>query len=81
MALEMIRREGESSQVCSQYQVHPTQARRWKAQALDGIESLFSTKQDSELKEKNELIEELYKQVGQLKVEHDWLKKIGQTVN
>ena len=39
------------------------------------MEIIFSGKPNSALKEKNELIEELYKQVGQLKVELDWLKK------
>jgi len=78
VALELLRREGELTSVCAQYQIHPTQARRWKRQALEGLELLFSAKRDNELKQKNELIEELYKQIGQLKVEHDWLKKISQ---
>ena len=78
VALELLKREGELSQVCAQYQIHPTQARRWKRQALEGLELLFSAKLDDELKAKNQLIEELYKQIGQLKVEHDWLKKISQ---
>jgi len=81
VALELIRREGEASQVCSQYQIHPTQARRWKAMAMAGLESLFSAQRDDELKQKSQLIDELYKQIGQLKVEHDWLKKISQTVS
>ena len=81
VALELIRREDEASQVCVQYQIHPTQARRWKHQALAGLELLFSTKRDDELEQKNQLIEELYKQIGQLKVEHDWLKKISQAIS
>ena len=40
-----------------------------------GIENLFTEKRDEELQEKNKMIEELYKQIGQLKVETDWLKK------
>jgi transposase len=78
VALELLRREGELTQVCAQYQIHPTQARRWRRQAMEGLELLFSAKRDDELKQRNELIEELYKQIGQLKVEHDWLKKISQ---
>ena len=47
----------------------------WKERALAGLESLFSVAPDLEAKRKDELIEELYKQIGQLKVELDWLKK------
>ena len=63
------------SEICSKYEIHPTQAGRWKEQALQGLERLFTDKRTDELLEKNETIEELYKQIGQLKVESDWLKK------
>lgn len=75
LALEMIKGMEPVSAICSRYGIHPSQAHKWKVQAIEGLESIFSGKPDSSLKEKNELIDELYKQVGQLKVELDWLKK------
>ena len=75
LALEMVKGTETVAQICSRYGVHPSQAHKWKAQALEGLEVIFSGKPDSAIKEKNELIEELYKQIGQLKVELDWLKK------
>lgn len=80
VALELLREREDLTQICSKYQIHPTQARRWKEQALAGLELLFSHKKNDELKQKNELVDELYKQIGQLKVESDWLKKISQRV-
>ena len=61
--------------ICSKYGIHPTQARRWKDEVGTGIEVMFGKGNRKELEEKDELIEQLYKQVGQLTVERDWLKK------
>lgn len=75
VALDLIKEIETIPAICSRYSIHPTQARRWKSQALEGLPVIFEDKIKPELKEKDELIEELYKQVGQLKVECDWLKK------
>mgnify|MGYP001565344198 CR=1 FL=1 len=75
LALEMIKGVEPISAICSKYGIHPSQAHKWKSQAVEGLEAVFSDKPNHALKEKNELIEELYKQIGQLKVELDWLKK------
>ncbi len=61
--------------ICSKYSIHPSQAHQWKNQAVEGLQVIFTDKIKPEFKEKEELIEELYKQIGQLKVELDWLKK------
>ena len=75
VALEMIKDTDTVANICSKYFIHPSQAHKWKKQAVEGLQLIFTDKPKTELKEKNELIEELYKQVGQLKVELDWLKK------
>ena len=76
VALDMIKEIDTVSTISSKYSIHPTQASEWKKQAIDGITNQFmSSNKTNELKEKDELIDELYKQVGQLKVELDWLKK------
>ncbi len=75
LALEMIKGAETVAQICSRYGVHPSQAHKWKAQAVEGLEVIFADKPNSILKEKNELIEELYRQIGQLNFELDWLKK------
>jgi len=82
VVLELIKGVETISAICSKYSIHSTQARRWKEQAFSGMEANFCQKgKNFELKEKDNLIEELYKQVGQLKVELDWLKKKFETAD
>jgi len=75
VALEAIKGEKTSAELASEYEVHPQQIRRWKRVATDGIIELFTDNRQKRDKEKDILIEELYKQIGQLKVDLDWLKK------
>ncbi|GHO87552.1 hypothetical protein KSZ_55580 [Dictyobacter formicarum] len=42
---------------------------------LDGLPSLFSSRSPGQEKGEEELTAALYQQIGQLKVELDWLKK------
>jgi len=71
----MIRTSQTIAQICFKYAIHPTQARHWKDQAVAGLTVIFSDGIKNELTAKNELIRELYQQIGQLKVEGDFLKK------
>lgn len=73
--LELLKEEKTSGQIASQFGVHPTQVRFWKKQALTGLEEVFAHGYKGELARKDELIEQLYQQIGQLKVESDFLKK------
>jgi len=75
VALELIKETDTVSAICSKFQVHPTQAGKWKQQAVKGMELLFSERASDELERKDETIDELYRQIGQLKVELDWVKK------
>jgi transposase len=77
VVLELFKKEETISQICSKFSIHPTQARRWKELADGAIENCFSGHKSISniLKQKDQLIDELYRQVGQLKVELDWVKK------
>lgn len=75
VALELIIAAEPLSSICSKYKIHPTEARRWKEQLIKALPVIFDKKVGSESSEKEQLIDELYKQIGQLKVELDWLKK------
>ena len=75
VALEVIKEIESITQVCSRYSIHPTQAKQWKQQLLANVENIYSGKPSQTIKAKDEMIDELYKQIGQLKVELDWLKK------
>jgi transposase-like protein len=74
VALEALRGNMTMNEISSKFQVHSTQITRWKALAKDGLLNAFKSAAKKELPD-NELVEELYKQIGQLKVELEWLKK------
>lgn len=75
VVLEVLKEIKTISEIGSQYQVHPTQIKKWKETAIQGLKETFTDKNGRVLKEKEDLIDRLYKEVGQLKVELDWLKK------
>jgi transposase-like protein len=75
VALEVIKEQDSMSAICSRYNIHPTQASRWKSKAIESMTIGFNNRSAVKQKQQDELIEELYKQIGQLKVELDWLKK------
>ena len=75
VALEAIKEEKTSAELSSQYQVHPGQIRTWKAILKQGAADLFNGNRKKAEDNKEQLIQELYRQIGQLTVELDWLKK------
>ena len=75
VALEAVKKEKSVAQLSSEYGVHPNLITKWRKQLLEQLPSVFSNKRQKEEKDSEELQAELYKQIGQLKVEVDWLKK------
>jgi transposase len=75
VALEAVRGEKTISELVSQYEVHATMINNWKRQLLEEASSLFE--KGSIANKANESqqaqIDELYRQIGQLKVERDFL--------
>jgi len=75
VALEAIKEQKTIAELSSIYGVHSTQITKWKKKALDFISQIFSDKLQQQQKSDDELIQELYRQIGKLQVERDWLKK------
>ena len=75
VALEALKEEKTTSQLSSEYGVHPNQIQQWKKHLLLELPGIFSRNSNRSKDEKEGLTDELYKQIGQLKVELDWLKK------
>ena len=73
--LKAIKEQKTSAELASLYQVHPGQIRNWKAVVQKGLLDLFSNRRKGKEQDKEELIAELYRQIGQQKVDLDWLKK------
>lgn len=83
IAIEVIREQDTIAELASKYEVHRSLLTRWKKEALEGLPTLFSTarKDRNKSKDTQNLIEDLYKQIGQLTVENDWLKKKVERIN
>ena len=76
VALEAIKGEKTMAELSSQYGVHSNMISRWKQEALEKLPALFDTKANRrDEADKEEKIDKLYKTVGELKMENDWLKK------
>jgi len=75
VALSAIKAELTMAEMSSKYEIHRSLINNWRKQASDGIINIFKEKLDKEKEDKEKLIDELYKQIGQLKVENEWLKK------
>ena len=75
VALEAVKGDKTIAQLSSEYGVHANQIRQWKKQLLEELPRLFSDRRSKREKDDEALQEELYRQIGQLKVELDWLKK------
>ncbi len=63
------------NEIASQYSVHPNQVMTWKKQALEAIPDSFAVRRTRDAQASEDLKAQLYQQIGQLKVELDWLKK------
>ena len=75
VALAAIKGQRTMNEIAGEYGVHPGQIAQWKRQVLEELPGLFSSKRSRETKAEEELKASLYQQIGQLKVELDWLKK------
>jgi transposase-like protein len=75
VAMEAIKGEATLAELASRYQVHPNQITQWRKQALEGLPLLFADKRKNGRQEKESSEDELYRQIGKLKVELEWLKK------
>ncbi len=81
VALEAVKGEKTVSQLSSEYGIHPNQIGQWKKHLLEELPVLFSDKRKRAEKDRDELESELYRQIGQLKVELEWFKKKSNTLS
>ncbi len=78
IVLELLKEEATLSQIASQHGVHPNLLRKWKAQAVEGLPTLFSDdEQDKRVleQEHQRQLDELYGEIGRLTTQVAWLKK------
>ncbi len=75
VALESIRGDLTLNEISKKYGVHGTQINRWKHQALEGMKTVFNGKHEKVEVATQRLTDDLYRQIGQLTCEVEFLKK------
>jgi putative transposase len=75
VALAAIRGDRTVNEIARMYGVHPTMITKWKKQAMSELPQVFSNRRSAAVRAQEDLTGSLYQQIGQLKVELDWLKK------
>ena len=78
VVLEALKGVKTMAQISSEFGIHAQQITDWKRQVLDGIPGIFdspTSKPTLNIEQREQIENPLFQQIGQLKVENDWLKK------
>jgi transposase-like protein len=73
--LEVLRGEKTLAEIAMEFGIHPNQIVTWKKQVLAILPEVLSRKVNTSAKQQEELQNELFKQIGELKVQNEFLKK------
>src|SRR5262245_33393784 len=75
VALAALKEDKTLSELASEYGVHGNLISQWKRRLLSNITRVFEEREDPSQQDQQAVVEELHRQIGQLHVELDWLKK------
>lgn len=77
IALEALKEHQTTSELAQKYQLSPNQINNWKKEFLSKADSIFDNGKthQKELEEMRQQQDLLYREIGQLKKDRDWLKK------
>lgn len=73
VVLDALKEQKTLSELAHKYEVHPNVISKWKADFLDNAESVFDS--DTKKPGEHQKEDDLYKEIGRMKIENDWLKK------
>jgi transposase len=74
VVLEAFKERSTIEELARKYELHPTQINLWKKEAMNKLSLVFGKNDEGE-QQSEQQVEKLYAQIGQLKVENDFLKK------
>ena len=75
VALEAVKGQKTVNQIASEFGIHTSQINDWKRQMLSGLPQMFDRQGERREAANEAERDRLYRQIGKLQVEVDWLKK------
>jgi transposase len=77
VVIEALKERSSLEEIARKYEIHPNQIGTWKKEFLANAAIVFASeeKKSADKNQQEALLDKLYSQIGQQKVEIDWLKK------
>jgi transposase-like protein len=75
VAVEALKGLQTTAELSSTFGVHPTQVNQWKRELSEALPDVFSRGKSRDDKEREKTVDELYKRIGELEMDNNWLKK------
>ncbi len=75
VAIEMLKGQRTSNEIAGAYSVHPVQAAQWKKLAIQALPGVFEDRRHREDHRLEVEREELFAEIGRLRMQLEWLKK------
>ena len=72
VALEALKGLKTTAELASEFGAHTTQINQWKKELKESLPSVFARGKSAEEKDQENLIDDLYKRIGQLEMENNW---------
>jgi len=77
VAMEALGADTTVAEIASKYEIHPNLVQNWKRELVEGATGIFDKKRGRKKASDMNDPDNMLRQIGQLQIEIDWLKKKG----